>query len=290
MKTKKKFMQCTVIMTVLLCAVTSLAVPLTLTFQGRIIDLQGTPVNNTNASIEFKLWDDPDNQVPDYYPLWQETIFNVVIEDGIFNLKLGDTTPLPEGNTLDGNQLWLEIIYQGETMDPRLAIGSVLYAIKAGDTDTVQGFSPAELQGVIGPEGPQGPQGLKGDAGVTGAIGPQGPQGLKGDTGPQGIQGPEGEPGEPCSNIPTQISSKSSSQLVGKDAITYCYTLNEDGYTDWVMPTQEELMFFVGTTTDQYYIATRTASGPGNLYSVRLDTGAISVHSSGSYRYVRCVR
>lgn len=61
--------------------------------------------------------------------------------------------------------------------------------------------------------------------------------------------------------IPTMISNESASDYIHSDAIQYCDNLNESGFTDWRLPSFDEIVFFegmAGATTELLW--TRTPS------------------------------
>jgi hypothetical protein len=74
----------------------------------------------------------------------------VAVSGGVYNVQLGAVEPLGNKIFYDGIA-WLEVaIYNTatedwETMSPRQAVTSVAYAIKAGDTDTLDGRTAADL-------------------------------------------------------------------------------------------------------------------------------------------------
>ncbi len=123
------------------------AIQATITYQGKITSADGSPVNDTYATMVFRLWNDP-VCTSEQCKIWEEEHAGVIVENSIFNVTLGETTPLPYGSDIESNDLWLEIEYKGELMTPRLAMSSVagaLYAEKAGDADTVGGKGIVEL-------------------------------------------------------------------------------------------------------------------------------------------------
>lgn len=153
MRMIQRFIQLAVILAVALIAATSWGIQSTITYQGKITDTSGNPINDGYATVIFRLWDDPTNQPPSFSPLWEEVHIGVVVDNGIINATLGNPAigtpvPLPSGSDIGSNNLWLEIEFEGEVMTPRLALSSVggsLYAEKAGDADTLNGLSSASF-------------------------------------------------------------------------------------------------------------------------------------------------
>ncbi|MBI4702922.1 MAG: collagen-like protein [Deltaproteobacteria bacterium] len=200
------------------------AVPATVAQQGRLYDAQtGQPLGG-DIGLQFAVYE---NQLA-VSPIWME-LQKVTLEDGYFSVALGSQVKLP-AEVFDGSVRYLGISVGGDPeMTPRAAIGSVPYALVAGNaigditpsSVTIPDYGevindkgqwvgdPTGLQGPPGPAGakgdpgatgPQGPVGPKGDPGPQGPqglTGPQGPVGPKGDPGPQGPQGPVGPKGDP---------------------------------------------------------------------------------------------
>ena len=200
------------------------AVPGTLTHQGRLYDGAQAPVNGT-IDVLFAIYDSPSATVP----LWSE-LQTLAFDEGYYSTALGSVVPFPAG-LFDGSPRYFGMtVGLDPEMTPRSEIGSVPYALVAGDVAgdihptsvSIPGFGlvidgagqwvgdptglvgPAGPQGAVGPVGPagaagaQGPQGLPGAdgaAGPQGPAGPMGPQGATGAQGPQGIQGPTGATG-----------------------------------------------------------------------------------------------
>jgi len=187
------------------------AVPGTLAEQGRLVDSTGAAVDGTVA-MDFALYD----SAAGGQPLWTESQM-VVVTAGYFSVQLGLVTPLPQ-SAFDGSVRYVGFSVNGDPeMTARQVLGSVPYAMVAGDAigdihpssvsvggGTVidgDGHWVGDTAGLAGPQGPAGPQGATGPQGPagakgdTGATGPQGPAGAKGDTGATGSQGPAGPTG-----------------------------------------------------------------------------------------------
>jgi hypothetical protein len=111
---------------------------------------------------------------------------------------------------------------------------------------------PQGPQGLTGANGPAGATGSQGLTGATGATGPQGNQGLTGSTGPAGAQGEQGEQGNSlisCFTCPSAYSNIFYPNLAVtyqySEAINYCYNLEEGGFTNWRLPSFEEITFCI---------------------------------------------
>jgi len=150
-----------------------------ITYQGQLQDATGPA--DTQVDIVFELYEQDEGGSP----LASDSHAGVEVSDGLFQVELDF------GNgVFDGGERWLQVIVDGQELDPRQPI-----------TPTpVAHFALAGNEGPEGPEGPQGPQGdvgPEGPPGPEGAEGPEGPQGPQGPEGPQGPQGPEGPQGPP---------------------------------------------------------------------------------------------
>lgn len=193
-------------------------VPATLTHQGRIYDAANVPVNGT-LDLMFAIYDSPGATVP----LWSE-VQQVTLDEGYYSAALGVVVPLGAG-LFDGAPRYfgLTVGTDPETT-PRSLVGSVPYAVVAGDatgdihpssvsiagygqvidaagqwvgapTGLVGPAGPAGADGAMGPQGPMGPAGADGAAGPQGPVGPAGTQGPAGPIGPAGAMGPQGPTG-----------------------------------------------------------------------------------------------
>lgn len=212
----------------------SAGVPVTLTQQGRLFDSSGAPLSST-IDIQFALYDLPAANTP----IWVET-HSVTFEDGYFSVILGDTKPI-DSAVLNGSTRYLGVTVGNDAeMTPRSTVGSVPYAMMAGDAtgdihptsvsiagygkviDEAGNWLGVPQQGPIGPQGPEGPIGPEGPTGPQGPIGADGPQGPMGPTGPQGPMGPQGPAGPG-----TVISVTAGTGLLG-GTITTTGTISAD--------------------------------------------------------------
>jgi hypothetical protein len=197
------------------------AVPQTLVEQGRLLDVNGAPVNG-GVTLTFALYSGASGGTA----LWSEQQM-VTLDGGYFSAALGDTTPIP-ASAFDGSARYLGISVNSDPeLTPREAIESVPYALLAGNVNgditptsvSVGGTTVINSQGqwvgpnsgLVGPTGPAGaagPDGLMGPMGPTGADGapgPAGPMGALGPMGPAGPIGPQGPQGTPGNADPTQV-------------------------------------------------------------------------------------
>lgn len=114
-----------------------LAVPQFINYQGVLRDDQARLVTGNKAMI-FKLYD----ALSGGSLVWQLTTAEVVVSNGLYNIKLG-----PLGyNELGSGPRWLEVSVGSETLSPRLELLSIAYAITAGSAEaaaTLGGYVPA---------------------------------------------------------------------------------------------------------------------------------------------------
>jgi hypothetical protein len=105
-------------------------VPHMINYQGRLTNSSGYPFDG-NATMMFSIWDDSTggNQ------LWDETHGVVAVSEGLFNVLLGSTDAIPDTVFAQPNA-WLNIIANGNQMQPRTQIVSVGYAYHALHSDT----------------------------------------------------------------------------------------------------------------------------------------------------------
>ena len=106
---------------------TSGQIPQTISYQGVLTNVNGTPVVDGSYSLTFKLYDVPINGDS----LWQETQ-NVQVTSGLFNVILGSVTPL---NLPFDKQYWMGIaIGSGSELTPRIALTASPYSLNSHST------------------------------------------------------------------------------------------------------------------------------------------------------------
>ena len=173
-----------------------------------------------------------------------------------------------------------------------------------GLTGTTGPTGPSGLTGLTGTTGPTGPSGLTGLTGTTGPTGPSGqigvtgPTGLTGLTGATGPTGPTGlsMSGSGC-DCPTMVSNQSASMFFS-DALLYCESLVEQGFSDWHLPNVDELLYLSsgkGSIVDSRtgtQLWTRTAGNTLGTYRIVSigSPGAYSEITPGGFTPCRCVR
>ena len=98
-------------------------------------------------------------------------------------------------------------------------------------------------------------------------------------------------------NMPTMLSNESASQMSMGDAMIYCDTLTENGYSDWIIPNVDQLTFAISggcvipDSRNLNEIWTRTTVGNNFWFLITL-TGIIYEQEGQVYNTnkCRCVR
>ncbi len=106
------------------------AIPQSISYQGRLTDIAGTPVNDT-VDLDFLIC--PDSLCD--RPLWMEAQNGVIVKDGLFAVLLGSITPIPP-SVFSGSVRWLSISKDGVTASRALRMVSAPYAFKSLMADT----------------------------------------------------------------------------------------------------------------------------------------------------------
>jgi hypothetical protein len=100
----------------------------TISYQGRLLDTAGDPVNSAGLDMSFRLYDTATGGAA----LWQETQVGVPVENGLFHVLLGSTMPIPISALEDNATLWLGVQVDNDSeMAPRVQIASAPYAMVA---------------------------------------------------------------------------------------------------------------------------------------------------------------
>jgi len=113
--------------------------PALLTYQGRFTDPAGNPLAGP-VSLTFRLHVSASGGTP----LWTETHDGMALADGVATVLLGSLNAFP-ANAFSASQRHLEISVDGETLEPRLVVASVPYALEAERLDGLDAsaFEPA---------------------------------------------------------------------------------------------------------------------------------------------------
>ena len=119
-------------------------VPETLTYQGRLTDRAGGPLNDT-VDATFRIFAEPTGGDE----LWSEPAETLDVVDGQLTAVLGQSASLTD--VFNGEARWLEIIINGETMTPRAELNTAPYAFRAAraahaaDADALGGLSLTDV-------------------------------------------------------------------------------------------------------------------------------------------------
>ena len=102
-----------------------ITIPQLLSYQGRLTDALGQPVQDTTYSVAFRLYTVPSGGSS----FWNETQ-SVSTKSGLFSVLLGSVTPV--GSVPDGGALYLGMaVGGGAELTPRLQIASAAYAFRS---------------------------------------------------------------------------------------------------------------------------------------------------------------
>ncbi len=109
----------------------SLLISPMISYQGRLLDSSGNPVDGT-LTMTFKLYDASTGG----NLVWSETK-SIVVSKGLFNTNLGSSTALNVANF--DQALWLEIVAGTETLTPRQKLLASPYALSLAPGASVKG-------------------------------------------------------------------------------------------------------------------------------------------------------
>lgn len=166
--------------------------PRTMSYQGLVVDASKTALSGQHT-LSLKLYDQPTGGA-----VLHTESFAVTVENGLFHVMIGSTTPIPSGLQFD-QPYWVGVsIDAGAEMSPRTALSAVPYAMRAqtiptnaavaslnnqtgaitiqgGGSTTVSnvgGVFTISSSGGAGGSGIQGVQSNDGSLAVTNANGP----------------------------------------------------------------------------------------------------------------------
>lgn len=133
--------QCLLVCAVLLCLCfvgANADVPKFISFQGSLSDSSG-PVSGSRTML-FSLYADSTGGDA----LWDELHWTVELSDGLFSVLLGTIDTL-RIELFDGQLLWVEIVVQGETLSPRVALSSNPYSFRSENASFATKSDSAEF-------------------------------------------------------------------------------------------------------------------------------------------------
>jgi hypothetical protein len=115
-------------------------VPRQMTFQGRLLRADGSP-ETAPQSLRFALYATPGGGAP----LWEESHPSVPVTNGYYAVVLGASLPLPPA-AVNGQALYLGVSIVGQSeLTPRLPVVSVPYALRADDSNRLEGRNAASF-------------------------------------------------------------------------------------------------------------------------------------------------
>lgn len=115
-------------------------VPSTVSFSARLVEEDTGKAIDGTRRIAFALFTAETGGTS----VWDEGR-EVMIEDGVLFTSLGENRAL-DAAVFDGRALWLEVTLDEVVMEPRVAIESVPYAIRAGAADKVGDVDASQIQ------------------------------------------------------------------------------------------------------------------------------------------------
>jgi hypothetical protein len=115
-------------------------VPGMVKFAGTLNDINGKPLTGT-VGVTFLLYSEQSGGAP----LWMETQSVQADKNGRYSVMLGSTTKhgMPPDTFAAGQARWLGVQPSGQSEQPRVQLGSVPYALKAADAQTLGGLPPS---------------------------------------------------------------------------------------------------------------------------------------------------
>ncbi len=115
-------------------------VPSMVKFTGALNDANGKPLTGT-VGVAFLLYTEQSGGAP----LWTETQNVQADKNGHYSVMLGSTTShgIPAGTFAAGQARWIGVQPTGQAEQPRVELGSVPYALKAADAQTLGGLPPS---------------------------------------------------------------------------------------------------------------------------------------------------
>lgn len=100
------------------------SVPTMISYQGKLTDAAGNPLNGT-YDLSFAIY----NDATAGSLLWTEAQNDVPVSQGLFNVLLGSVNPLPD-SAFTG-MTWLQTSVDGNPLTPRVRIVSAGYALRS---------------------------------------------------------------------------------------------------------------------------------------------------------------
>ncbi len=115
------------------------AIPQKINYQGYLTDNTGNPINGARQ-MTFKIF----NAASGGTQLWSETQ-TVSVENGLFNVILGEVNTISPDIFTPGERRWLELEIEGTPLSPRTEITAVGFSYKTVDADKLEGETKIQL-------------------------------------------------------------------------------------------------------------------------------------------------
>lgn len=106
-------------------------IPHLISYQGMLTDNDGKPLNDS-YNLTFKIYSQSSGGIA----LWTETQNGVSVENGLFNVILGNDTPIPSSVFTDTLRYLGITVGSDSELSPRIRLTSVGYAYRAEIADT----------------------------------------------------------------------------------------------------------------------------------------------------------
>lgn len=118
-------------------------------FQGKVVNTNGTNVADATYTFRFRVYTgasgDATNSCSANTCMWEETK-SLATVNGIFQTNLGDTVALPGSVDFNSDNLYLAVVFNGDTeMTPRIRLTAVPYAFNADKLDGLDSSSFVQL-------------------------------------------------------------------------------------------------------------------------------------------------
>lgn len=118
-------------------------------FQGKVVNTNGTNVTDGSYSFRFRIYTGPSGDATNPCTanscVWQETK-TVATVNGIFQTYLGDTVALPGNVDFNSDNLYLGVLFNGDTeMSPRIRFSAVPYAFNSNRLGGLESSSFVQL-------------------------------------------------------------------------------------------------------------------------------------------------
>ncbi len=143
MRKRSLFTMAAIVLLTMLAGSTLWSMPAYISYQGKLTDDMGDPVDSSGLNMQFRIYDNATSGTL----LWEEQQ-TVAVEDGIYNVLLGSVTSTYgsfDPALFSSDNRWFEVEVDSEVMTPRLQVTSVAYSMQSGNADTLDGLDASAL-------------------------------------------------------------------------------------------------------------------------------------------------